>query len=129
MRRVEMRQMTKDLQQLAEARGRLVERIAHQRRVLCTELVPLQKALATGDRAIALGRSSWQFVCVHRAAIALIGGVVASVFVVFRPGRALRLAQRSFVLWRSWRSMQAMGLFLPGSLWATAFNTIRQRYF
>lgn len=121
--------MTKDLRQLAEERGRLVERIVHQRVVLSTQLQPLQKALTTGDRAIALGQSSWQFVRAHRAVIALIGGVVATVFMVLRPGRALRLAQRGFVLWRSWRSVQAMGLFLPGSLWATAFNTIRQRYF
>jgi YqjK-like protein len=121
--------MTKEQQLLAQERGRLMERIAHQRVVFSVQLVPLQRALNTGDRAIAVGRSGWQFVRVHRAAIALVAGVVGSVFVVLKPGRAVRLARRGFVLWRSWRSMQAMGLFLPGSLWATAFNTIRQRYF
>lgn len=121
--------MTKELQALAQERGRLMERIAHQRALLSVQLVPLQKAVSTGDRALAVGRNSWEFVRLHRAAIALVAGVVASVFVVIRPGRSLRLLGRGFALWRSWRSLQAMGLFLPGSLWATAFNTIRQRYF
>ena len=121
--------MAKELQVLAQERGRLLERIAQQRRVLSVQLIPLQKAVNAGDRALASGRNSWQFVRVHRAAIALIAGVVGSVFIVLRPRRALVLLGRGFALWRGWRSIQAMGLFLPGSLWATAFNTIRQRYF
>lgn len=121
--------MTSQLQVLALERGRLLERIACQRRVLGVQLVPLQKAANTGDRAVALGRNSWEYVRLHRAAIALIAGVIGAVFVVVRPRRFLGLLTRGFALWRSWRSIQAMGLFLPGSLWATAFNTIRQRYF
>ncbi len=121
--------MTKELQALAQERGRLLERIAHQRALFSVQLIPLQKAANTGDRALALGRDSWEFVRLHRAAIALLAGVVGSVFIVLRPRRFLGLLTRGFALWRSWRSIQAMGLFLPGSLWATAFNTIRQRYF
>ena len=121
--------MTKELQVLAQERGRLLERIAQQRRVLSVQLIPLQKAVNAGDRALALGRDWWQFVHVHRAAITLIAGVVGSVFIVLRPARFVRLLGRGVALWRSGRSIQAMWLFLPGSLWATAFNTIRQRYF
>ena len=121
--------MTSELQVLAQERGRLLERISHQRRVLSVQLIPLQKAANTGDRAVASARNAWEFVRLHRAAIALIAGVFGSVFVVLKPKRFLGLVGRGFALWRSWRSIQAMGLFLPGSLWATAFNTIRQRYF
>lgn len=121
--------MTNELQLLAQKRGRLLERIAHQRGTLSAQFVPVQRAVDKADRAVATARSFWQYVRIHRAAIVLIAGAVGSVFVLVKPRRSLRLLRRGFVLWRSWRAMQSMGVFVPSSLWATAFNTIRQRYF
>lgn len=120
--------MTKDLQLLAQERGQLLERIAHQRGVLSLQVVPVQNVIGRGERAIASARSVGQYLSLHRGAVVLLAGVVSAVMVVLRPRRSLRLLQRGFVIWRSWRAMRAMGLFVPGSPLGTVVNTIRQRY-
>ena len=90
--------------------------------------IPLGRAVEKGDRAIASGKSAWQYVQVHRSALVLIVGALSAAFVVLRPGRTFRLLSRGFVLWRSWRAIQSGRSLVPTSLWATAFNTIRHRY-
>ena len=121
--------MSKSIEQLAHERGRLLERVAHQRHMLIEQFVPLQKAAAAGDRAIATTRSFGQYLSNHRAVIGMAVTVLGVLFVVFRPGTFWRLLRRSFVLWRSWRALQAMGLFVPGTPWGAVVNTIRHRYF
>ena len=121
--------MSKSIEQLAHERGRLLERIAHQRNVLSMQFLPVQKAAAASDRAIATTRSFGHYVSDHRAVIGLGATALAALFVVFRPGAFWRLLRRGFVLWRSWRALQAMGLFVPGTPWGAVVNTIRHRYF
>ena len=121
--------MSNELQLLTHKRGQLLERIAHQRAMFSQQWIPVGQAVEKGDRAIASGKSAWQYVQVHRSALVLAAGAVCAVLVVLRPGRTFRLLSRGFVLWRSWRAMQSGGSLVPTSLWATAFNTIRHRYF
>ena len=120
--------MSKSIELLAHERGRLLERIAHQRSELGLQFIPVQKVADKGDRAIATVRSAGHYLQAHRAAVVLLAGVAATLWVVVKPGRAWRLARRGFVVWRSWRAMRAMGLFVPGTLWGSLLHTLRQRY-
>lgn len=117
------------LQLLAEQRGRLLERIAQQRSVLQVQWEPLQQAADRGERALAAVRSARGYVQAHRATFALAVAVACAALVLVKPGKSFRLLKSGFVLWRSWRALQAGPVFVPGSLWGTAFNLVRSRFF
>lgn len=113
---------------LAEQRGRLLERIAQQRAVLQVQWAPLQRTADQGDRVIAAARGAQRYVQAHRATFTLALAVTCAAFVLVKPGRSFRLLKRGFVVWRGWRALQSAQVFVPGSLWATAFNLIRRRF-
>lgn len=117
------------LQQLAEQRGRLLERIAQQRGVLQMQWEPVQHAASRGERALAAARDAQRYVQANRAALTLILAVACSVLVVVKPGRSFRLFKRGFLLWRGWRAMQAVQNAVPSSRWGAVFDLIRRQFF
>lgn len=116
------------LQLLAEQRGRLLERITQQRAVLQVQWAPLQRTADQGDRVIAAARGAQRYVQAHRATFTLAFAVICAAFVLVKPRHTFRLLKSGFVVWRGWRALQLAQVFVPGSLWATAFNLIRRQF-
>ena len=116
------------LQALAEQRGRLLERIAQQRRVLQVQWEPVQRAANKGDRVVAAARNAQRYMQAHRATLTLVLGVTCAVLVLVRPRRSFRLLKRGFLLWRGWRAVQAVQHVVPSSRWSTAFDFIRRQF-
>lgn len=87
---------------LALQRGRLLERIATQRRQLGEDLQPLGAALRAGDRAMAGVQAGAAYVKAHPRSVALLAGVL----LLWRPRRAWRWLKRGFVVWRAWRALR-----------------------
>jgi len=83
-------------------RGRLLERIAHQRAALGRDVQPVCDVLQAVDHGIARVRTVSGFLKRHP------GLVLAAValLVVLKPRRAWRLAKRGFVVWRLWRTLR-----------------------
>jgi hypothetical protein len=102
--------MAKSLIELHREQGRLLERIAGQRRALQLQLQPLVQLNGTGEqlraqavRALALARQ-------HATALTMLGvGLV-----LLRPRLAWRWARRGWWAWRSWRKVS---VWLPAGLW------------
>ncbi len=92
----------RQLNELHLRRGRLLERIAAQRRDLTEAMVPVRTALATTDRVVAYVRNGVAYVKAHPS-IALIA--VAALFVL-KTGRTLRWARRGFFAWRTWQALR-----------------------
>ena len=90
--------MQQRLIELQLERGRLLERIAHQRAALARHAQPVTHVLQLGDRAAAAATQARNFASAHPLALALGVGVL----IALRPGAALRWARRGFILWRSW---------------------------
>lgn len=101
--------MQKRLIELQLQRGRLLERIAHQRRALAADIVPVAHTLQLGDRVSDLLAQGKRFVLEHPLAVAAVVGTA----VVLRPAGVLRWSRRGFLAWRSWRALRAS---LPGFL-------------
>ena len=104
--------MQKRLIELGEQRGRLRERIAHQRTALAREVQPLVAPLSWPTRMAALLRQGKEFVLAHPYAM----GTAALGLVVFKPRFMLRWAQRGLLAWRTWRSLRGVLPNLLGSL-------------
>lgn len=83
-------------------RGRLLERIAHQRAALSRDVQPVCRVLHTADQAVARVRTASDFLKSHP------GLVLAAValLVVLKPRRAWHLAKRGFLVWRLWRTLR-----------------------
>lgn len=83
-------------------RGRLLERIVHQRAALSRDVQPVCSVLHTADQAVARVRTVTGFLRSHP------GLVLAAValLVVLKPRRAWRLAKRGFVAWRLWLTLR-----------------------
>jgi len=94
--------MNQELIDLAIERGRLIERISNQRRLLGQQLQPLGAGLATADRAIASVRQGSDYVKQHPEMVA----VGVAVLVVLQPRRVWRWSQRVFFVWRTWRMLR-----------------------
>jgi len=98
--------MSKSQIELQRQRGRLIERIAHQRAALAREAAPLKAACDTTDWVLATVRDALrltsQLVQRHPAATA---GLVAAL-IALKPGRVVRWLGRTIVVWRSWRSLR-----------------------
>ena len=110
--------MKTSLAELSFERGRLIERIAHQRSTLARQLQPLQDAQATGYRLLARCRLGVDYLSARPGLLAL--GLLAVVLV--KPRRALAWGLRGAVLWRSWRRLRAS---IPPELWALATRWFR----
>jgi len=83
---------------LATRHGTLRARIDEQRRGLARQSVPLQAALAQGDKVV----QGVDWLKHHPAAVA----VAVAAAVIARPGRAWRWAKRGFFVWRSWQAVK-----------------------
>lgn len=94
--------MSKTLAELHEERGRLLERIAGQRAALSRQLAPLQKASDASERLMAVLRAGLKYLQTHPLPAAL----AVAALVLVKPGRSLRWAGRSLMLWRSWRMLR-----------------------
>jgi hypothetical protein len=99
--------MQKRLIELSEQRGRLRERIAHQRIALARDLQPLLAPLSLPARLAASARRGWDFLQGHP----YVAGSVAVGLLVLKPRFVLRWAQRGLFAWRAWRSVRGM---VPG---------------
>lgn len=87
--------------ELALKRGRLQERIAGQRTMLATQAAPVVAALASADRAVAMGRAGIAYVKRHPVAV----GAAIVVLAVLRPRRVWRWGRRAFVAWGLWNKL------------------------
>ena len=90
--------MNPKLLELATRHGALRARIDEQRRTLVRQVVPLETALAKGDKVL----RGVDWLKHHPAAI----GLAVAATVVMRPRRAWRWARRSFFLWRGWQTVK-----------------------
>jgi hypothetical protein len=98
--------MRKSLVELHRQRGRLIERIAHQRATLAREAAPLKAACDVTDWALATVRDTIrhtsELVQRHPAATA---GLAAALFAL-KPRRVMRWLGRTLFVWRSWRTLR-----------------------
>lgn len=85
--------------ELATRHGLLKARIDEQRRALAGHSVPLELALAQGDKVL----KGVDWLKHHPAAV----GIAVALAVVARPRRAMRWARRGFFLWRGWQSIRS----------------------
>lgn len=90
--------MNHKLLELAARHGALRARIDEQRRTLVQHSAPIEAALARGDAVL----KGVDWLKHHPLAV---GAAVAAAFIA-RPRRALRWAQRGFVLWRGWTALR-----------------------
>lgn len=90
--------MNNRLLELATRHGALKARIDAQRMALKRHAVPLEKALAVGDKAL----EGVDWLKHHPAAV----GVAVAAMVVVRPGRAWRWARRGVFVWRGWKALK-----------------------
>ena len=95
--------------ELHEQRGRLRERIAHQRETLADQVQPLRATLAIPERLGALLGQGRTFVASHP----YLFGTAAAAVAVFKPRLVWRWAKRGVVLWRAWRGLRRL---LPDGL-------------
>ena len=96
--------------ELHQQRGRLLERIAHQRQTLASQVAPLLRPLSLPGRVAAALRDTGSFVLQHPY---LLGTAALSVLVL-KPGFVLRWARRGVFAWRAWRSLRR--LVPPGAV-------------
>lgn len=101
--------MQQRLIELVEQRGRLRERIAHQRQALARDIQPLRAPLGLPARWASQWRQARTFVTDHPYVL----GTALLAVVALRPRASWRWARRGLVAWRTWRSVQK---FAPGIL-------------
>ena len=94
--------MDQSLIDIGIRRGRLLERIANQRKALVSDLQPVCRIVHAADHAVVRVRLFSDFLKRHPAL------VLASValLVALKPYRAWRWAKRGFMLWRTWQSLR-----------------------
>ena len=90
--------MTPRLLELATRHGALKARIDAQRLQLARHSVPLERALAVGDKAL----DGVDWLKHHPAAVT---AAVAAV-VIARPSRAWRWTRRGIFVWRGWQALK-----------------------
>jgi len=90
--------------ELHQQRGRLLERIAHQRQTLARQVEPLIGPLALPTRLMGMLEQGRVFVRENPYLV----GAVATAIVVFKPRFVLRWAQRGLLAWRTWRSLRGL---------------------
>ena len=101
--------MNRQLDNLLLRRGRLLERIATQRKALQHDMVPVSAALGRADSAVAGVRSIVDYVRHHP----VVTSVTVATVLIFKGKTVFRWAGRGFSLWQTWRvllgSLQDMG--------------------
>ena len=102
--------MGKSLVDLQRERSVLLERIASQRLSLQSQLAPLRKVSAAGERTAALFGGAVRYVRQRPLSVLL----VVSALVLLRPRGAMRWVQRGLFVWRSWRAVRAV---VPQGFW------------
>lgn len=90
--------MNTRLLELATRHGALKARIDAQRLQLAHHALPLEKALAVGDKAL----DGVDWIKHHPAEVGLALAVVA----MTGPRRAWRWTRRGFFVWRGWQSLK-----------------------
>jgi len=95
--------MNRRLAELQLTRGRLLERIAGQRREIARSVAPLASALGATDRAYGMLSRVVAYVRAHPSIPVL---AVTALFVL-RTRRTLRWARRGFLAWQSWKALRA----------------------
>jgi hypothetical protein len=94
--------MNRRLDELLLRRGRLIERIAGQRRGLRRDFEPVASALGKADLAAAGVRSGVKYLRRH----ALASSAAAGFLLIFKGRATLRWARRAYSLWNSWRALR-----------------------
>ena len=94
--------MQQRLIELQLQRGRLLERIAHQRDTLGQQAEPVVRVLHLGDRVADIAGECKRTVIENPLTTAAVLGAV----IAMRPRAVLRWAQRGFFAWRSWNTMR-----------------------
>ena len=102
--------MDKRLAELHRERGQLIERIAGQRMILSTQLVPLQQVAGAADRAASLLQGLVRYVKDRPLPVLMVAAALA----LFKPKGAWRWAQRGLFVWRTWRALRAR---VPQEVW------------
>lgn len=95
--------MQQRLIELQQQRGRLIERIAHQRNALGQQTEPVVRVLRLGDHVADIARECKRTIIENPLTTAAVVGAV----VVMRPRALLRWAQRGFLAWRSWNTVRS----------------------
>jgi hypothetical protein len=113
--------VNKQLLALHLERGRLQERIAHQRVALGHELLPFVNAATAASRVMAAGRHAADFV---KSNPLLILAALLAAFVL-RPRGVWRLAKTGLVIWRGWRAMAAL---VPEPVFSSLYQMMMQRF-
>ena len=90
--------------ELHTQRGRLLERITHQRQALARQIEPLRAPLALPARLAAMLNETRVFVREHPYFV----GTVLVAIVVFKPRFVWRWTQRGLVAWRTWRGLRGL---------------------
>ena len=95
--------MKQHLNDLLLRRGRLLERIAHQRSALSDHVEPVHAALDRTDRFFGQIFAAVHYLRTHPLGVA--AAALAAVYVV-KPRRAWRWAARAFSAWQTLRMMR-----------------------
>lgn len=95
--------------ELHQQRGRILERIAAQRRLLSQQLVPLQGVFSFRSRVSGALQDGKDFARRHPVGIA----VAVLALALLKPRTVLRWTQRGLVAWKTWRSVSG---WVPGFL-------------
>ena len=101
--------MQKRLIELQLQRGRLLERIAHQRQALSVQVRPVSHALHVGDRLADWLNRCKLFALQHPLTMTAVAGTV----VILRPATVMRWTRRGFF---AWRTLGAVRTALPAFL-------------
>ncbi len=112
--------MNKPLAELYLERGRLLERIAHQRVAVAQQLAPLQHAAEVGSRFLVMASQGVAFVKARPWVVAL----TVSILLIAKPRRVLPWVLRGVGLWRGWRALQAA---IPPRVWAVASQLLQRQ--
>jgi hypothetical protein len=94
--------MNQKLIDIAIRRGRLIERIANQRVILARDVQPICSALQTTDHVITRVRAATGFLKKHPALVL----AAVALFAALKPRGTWRWARRSFLAWRTWRTLR-----------------------
>ncbi len=93
---------------MAIERGRLIERISHQRQLLGQQLQPLGASLHTADRVVTTIRNGCNYLKQNPEVVA----VAVAVLIVLHPRRVWQWSKRGFFAWRTWRMLRRQMLDL-----------------
>ena len=95
--------MQQRLIELQLQRGRLLERIAHQRDALGQQTEPVVRVLQLGDRVSDIADQCKRTVIENPLTTAAVLGAI----LLLRPRRVMRWTQRGFFAWRSWNTLRS----------------------